>query len=120
MLPYKHISRIANLCHVEPQADGLALLEKRVELPAVKKIIQVTPQSFQNTLRKLHLLIVPACQSVGAPVQQQLQKKVKMKFIHHKRTTTVGTSHTEYRTSTTTQGSQHQTHVTTLKQIITQ
>lgn len=116
VLPYKHNSSIANLCHVEPQADGLALLEKRVELPAVKKIIQVTPQSFQNTLRKLHLLIVPACQSVGAPVQQQLQKKVKMKFIHHKRRTTVGT---EYRTSTITQSSQHQTHVTTLKQIIT-
>lgn len=26
----------AHLCHVEPEADGLALLEKRVELPAVK------------------------------------------------------------------------------------
>lgn len=68
---------IANLCHVEPQADGLALLEKGAELPAVKQVVQVTPQSFQNILRKLHLLIVPACQSVGAPVQQQLQKKVE-------------------------------------------
>lgn len=65
----------AHLCHVEPQADGLSLLEKRVELSAVKQIIQVTPQSLQDSLRKLHLLIVPACQSVGAPVQQHLQRE---------------------------------------------
>lgn len=66
---------ISHLCHVEPQADGLALLEKSVELSAVKQIIQVTPQSFQNILRKLHFLIVPACQSMSAPIQQYLQRK---------------------------------------------
>lgn len=70
----KNLCCNGHLCHVEPQADGLALLEKSVELPAVKQIIQVTPQSFQNILRKLHLLIVPACQSMGAPIQQHLQR----------------------------------------------
>lgn len=70
----KNLCCKGHLCHVEPQADGLALLEKSVELPAVKQIIQVTPQSFQNFLRKLHLLIVPACQSMGAPIQQHLQR----------------------------------------------
>jgi len=70
-----YLSIGAHLCHVEPQADGFALLEKRVELSAVKQIVEVKPQSFQNILRKLHLLSVPARQSVSAPVQQHLQWK---------------------------------------------
>lgn len=64
-----------NLCHVEPQADGLALLERSVELPAVKQIIKVTPQTLQYILGELDLLIIPACQSMSAPVQQDLQRK---------------------------------------------
>lgn len=63
-----------NLCHVEPQADGFALFKKKVELLAVKQIIEVMPQSFQNVLGKLYFLAVPACQSMGAPVEQNLQK----------------------------------------------
>lgn len=44
----------------------------------MKEVIEITPQAFQYTLRKLHLLIVPAPQSMGAPVQQHLQcEKVK-------------------------------------------
>lgn len=30
---------ITNLCHVEPQADGFALFEKKAKLLAVKQII---------------------------------------------------------------------------------
>lgn len=72
----------AHLCHVEPQADGLALLQERVELLAVKKIVKVTPQSFKNIVRKLHLLVVPARQSVGAPVQQHLHvKRIKTEYM---------------------------------------
>lgn len=72
---------VTNLCHVEPQADGFALFEKKVELLAVKQIIQVMPQSFQNMMGKLYFLTVPACQSMGAPVEQSLQENLNKHIL---------------------------------------
>lgn len=40
----------------------------------MERVVQVMPQTFQDMMGKLHLLTVPACQSVGAPVQQNLQE----------------------------------------------
>lgn len=76
MFVFVDVLGITNLCHVQPQADGFALFKKKVELLAVKQIIEVMPQSFQNIMGKLYFLTVPACQSMSAPVQQDLQKKL--------------------------------------------
>lgn len=69
---------ITHLCHVEPHTDRLALLKSDVELPTMKEIIKATPQALEHSFWELNLFIIPACKSICAPIQQDLQQyKVK-------------------------------------------
>lgn len=79
-----------DLCQVGPHTDGLSLLEHSVQLPAVQHIVKVTPQALQHGLGKLHLVVIPAGQSMAAPVQQDLRRQ---KTNKHMKVYSAATSH---------------------------